>query len=342
MSNQYSRVAAIDYMKSFLVIGMIFGHTIQFLNARSGSMVNALLVGFSAYIDLITFPGFLFCFGYACYVAYLRKESKEARPKIFRTAIKILLAYYISAFAFKLLRTDGFTFTAVNCIDLLVFNDVPLYSEFFLPFFIIALLLIPCFSFVKNNIGNFYFVLMMVLCILSPFLIPYQKITNHQLALLIGTDQFNNFPVVPYLPYFLIGAWFAKKNVQLKSIYFLFPFLLTSLCGGYIIFFKHSPSRFPPSFFWIAGSAFFLYCYYAAATWIQNKNIHFGFLLSIGKNILFYVLACNLILFSLAGSISLKGDMNIIMGISIVCSIYLVNYLIHLLKKNGQRKFERH
>src|SRR5437868_1945961 len=98
MSNQYSRVAAIDYMKSFLIIGMILGHTIQFLNTGSNSMVNSLLTRFSGYINLVTFPGFLFCFGYACYVAYLQKENKEVRLKIFKTAIKILLAYYISAF----------------------------------------------------------------------------------------------------------------------------------------------------------------------------------------------------------------------------------------------------
>ncbi len=338
MSNQFKRVAAIDYMKSFLIIGMILGHTIQFLKLKSESSINYILDGFAGYINFISFSGFLFCFGYACYMAYLRKESKEARSKILRTALKILLAYYISAFSFRLLVTKDFSFNTFNCINLLVFNDVPHYSEFLLPFFLIAVILFLFFSSLKNNIGNFYFTLLLGVCLFSSLVIPYQKILIPQVALFIGTDQFNNFPVIPYLPYFLTGIFFAQKNMQAKRSSFIISFLISSLFLVYFIVRRSNPSRFPPSFFWITGAAFFLYCYYAMAIWLQNKKANFHFLLSIGKNILFYVLASNLILFLLAGRIKTEGVLNLVIGILIVCIIYLLNYIIYKMKSINKQQ----
>lgn len=332
------RVLAIDYMKSFLVIGMILAHTVQFLKKTAVGVLSILLDRFSDYINLITFSGFLFCFGYACYVAYLRKDGKQARPKILITAFKILLAYYISAFSFRLLVNKDFPFTLSNCIKLLVLNDVPPYSEFLLPFFIIAILLLLFFSFAKNNIGDFYFKLIIFLSLAAALFIPYDKISLNQLALIIGTHRFASFPVVQYLPYFLMGIYFAKNNVLPNRTHMLISFLLTALFIGYTIVYKSLPQRFPPTLFWITGSAFFLYCYYAGAMWLQNKEKHLSSLLSIGSNTLFYLLLSNLILFYIAGIVKVEGGMNILIGIMIVCDIYLLNYIVHKLKNNFSGK----
>lgn len=56
-----TRSSALDIFKGLLVFGMILAHVIQILGGRN----NYLLTAISNYINLISFSGFLFAFGYA-------------------------------------------------------------------------------------------------------------------------------------------------------------------------------------------------------------------------------------------------------------------------------------
>lgn len=107
---------------------------------------------------------------------------------------------------------------------------------------------------------------------------PYDKITIYQIGLLIGSTQFQSFPILQYMPYFLIGIYFAKFNINFDN-----KILIGSLIGTLVFFcyyciFKSIPERFPPSFPWTVSGMFFLYTYYLFSKFLWKKNINTKFI----------------------------------------------------------------
>ncbi len=76
-----NRDTSIDTMKSILIIFMILAHIIQFFPVWWWKTEHI-----SNYVNLTTFSGFMFTFGYVCYKAYIGKEmdSHEFRNKMCR------------------------------------------------------------------------------------------------------------------------------------------------------------------------------------------------------------------------------------------------------------------
>lgn len=70
------RDRSIDFMKTLLVIGMIIGHCIQLIGKTSIKTTNI-----SNLINLITFSGFIFCFGYSVSISYLNKNKNMVIKK---------------------------------------------------------------------------------------------------------------------------------------------------------------------------------------------------------------------------------------------------------------------
>ncbi|HEX8608979.1 MAG TPA: hypothetical protein VF679_10115, partial [Pedobacter sp.] len=118
-----------NYFKAFLVIGMILAHAIQLL-----TNVGGIGKYFSVYINLVTFSGFMFSFGYIYQAAYSNKQVSIgfAINKMKTT----LFAYYISAISWAILINHDTTFSRLLSIILLI-NPSP-YSEFLLAFFIMT------------------------------------------------------------------------------------------------------------------------------------------------------------------------------------------------------------
>lgn len=61
----------IDVLKGILTVLMIVAHIFQFFST------NLLLDKFGKYVNLTTFSGFMFCFGYVCYIAYADSSKKH-------------------------------------------------------------------------------------------------------------------------------------------------------------------------------------------------------------------------------------------------------------------------
>ena len=73
---EQKRVKYIDLLKAILVLNMILAHTFQLILGMSIEPINSTN-RIMIYINLTTFSGFLFCFGYSSYIAYLSKDKKE-------------------------------------------------------------------------------------------------------------------------------------------------------------------------------------------------------------------------------------------------------------------------
>src|SRR5437867_3099142 len=125
------RVTYIDTMKGLLILGMVLAHTYQIYGART-----PLFTWFSELVNLVSFSGFFFCFGYACQLAYLGKERLPVR-RVLTTALKILAGFYVSAFCFEQFMDRGLTrgsFLAIVCLV-----KLPGLSEFLAAFVLVLL-----------------------------------------------------------------------------------------------------------------------------------------------------------------------------------------------------------
>ena len=79
----------IDICKGILTVTMILCHCIQFFGNETEGVQKIL----ADVINLATFSGFLFCFGYVSDIAYYRKEWKESAGKMLKNAVRLLAAF---------------------------------------------------------------------------------------------------------------------------------------------------------------------------------------------------------------------------------------------------------
>jgi fucose 4-O-acetylase-like acetyltransferase len=82
------RDEGIDIFKGILIILMILAHVIQFFGSNS-----TVLSWLSVYVNLTTFSGFYFAFGYSSEIAYFSKEYSNVKKRMLITALKLLLAF---------------------------------------------------------------------------------------------------------------------------------------------------------------------------------------------------------------------------------------------------------
>ena len=93
----------IDLFKAILVLGMILAHVIRELIPG-----NKVLNSIRDYIELISFSGFLFCFGYSSYLAYLSKDFKQVKKKIIKNICRLAIVFYVSGISYELLIAKNY------------------------------------------------------------------------------------------------------------------------------------------------------------------------------------------------------------------------------------------
>lgn len=292
----------IDICKGILTITMILCHCIQFFGYETEGVQKIL----ADMINLATFSGFLFCFGYVSDLAYYRKEWKQSAGKMLKNAVRILIAFYISGIAYvalveqKIFRWD---FIA----EVLLLKKFPGWSEFLASFVAVLLVGILMFPLMKR-INGWIVLFLSLLSILSCWL-PYENIHNSWLALFVGSREFITFPVLQYFVYFVWGVWMCRKNkvwskwVMLGTIVVSCPCIVFWIQQGYL------PERFPPSWMFLCGGSVIVYVYYlisANLEKVRRKNNLCKWvalwLEKVGKASLYYLLLSNIFIFALDGS----------------------------------------
>jgi hypothetical protein len=310
------RERSVSYFKAILVIGMVLSHAFALL--ATGRSVPLALA--SSYVNLVTFPGFVFAFGYVYERAYLARQV--SRQRILRSALKLLFAFVLSGMLFRALVSGG-PLTARGVVSILLLSDVPGYSEFLASFFALALVfgLWPsAFDWLLRRpvaLG-----LTAAACLACTF-VPYELIAANQLGVLIGTTRTPCFPVVQYLPWFFAGLAISRYRIGWS------PWLLTACAGCTAAFVAFSvatrtlPLRFPPSLLWIIGPALFVYVYYLSSRVLASR-VYSRTLDGIGENTLYYLVASNAILFALAGRIKVTAPESVALGLAVLIGIHFL------------------
>lgn len=279
------RNVSVDCMKGILVSVMMYAHIIQFF---PGGTLQSFI---STYANLTTFSGFMFCFGYAAEIAYLKRLKVK---RLLYRAVRTLIIFYISSIAWVLFIEENVL--GQSSKEIILFRRIAGYSEFLLSFALSYIVIILMY-YVMRKANGWLLGVMGMISLLSTFL-PYEKVNNPILGSLIGTCNYAAFPLLQYGSYFLAGVYLCrKKDVQVNNKIFFFSALGTLSFLIYCIKTGGLPGRFPPTVLWICGGYFFIYLYYL----VVNTHVLSGKMKSIlameGRNSITYLLGSNVIIF---------------------------------------------
>ncbi len=317
----------LNYFKAFLVMGMITGHAVMLLSNSK----NPIALYYKTYINLITFSGFFFAYGFTAENTIISPVLKLR--KHFLAIIKLLIAFYISGIAYRMIIKPGIL-GLDNLLKILILKDIPGYSEFLIAFALIQLCFVTL-SLIPQKIktNNYLFIALMIISLLSSLMIKKGSPLSYT-GLLIGSNQFGAFPVLQYSIWFFTGLLFRRGKIVLNPLLYIIAILFSSFFIVYYIRFNHFPNRFPPSFVWITGSAFPLFLWLKVsltAETIHSKWVNpiLHFLDSYGKNTLFSLLISNILLFILSVYIKTSPINAFMTGISVIA---LTAYLISIIR----------
>ena len=161
----------IDIMKGLLTLAMILCHCLQFFGKEDAG-IEKILVNV---INLTTFSGFLFCFGFVCCLAYFQGDTRRGIVHMLRNMIRLLLAFYISGLAYMAFKEQKI-FRKDFIREVLTLRRYPGWSEFLASF--AAVLLVGALLLPALRKTNGWVVVGAAAVSLASCFIPYEKITN--------------------------------------------------------------------------------------------------------------------------------------------------------------------
>lgn len=277
---------------------MVYCHVLQFFSDQQIYPNGQHVIDI---INLITFSGFVFSFGYVAQLAYYRKSFREAAPRMLAAALKTLIAFYVSGTAYRLF-IDGRVLSWANVKPILLLNDMPGWSEFLWSFAYLMVLGLVLFAPLKRLAERKWLGFAIAGLLLAATYLPYGSVHAMKLGPLVGTRDFASFPVLQYFPYYIVGMLFARYRivwdwrVLAGAVLASGAFLWKWLAGGAL------PERFPPSIWWIAGPALLLYGYYMLSRLMERYPAPFAPFEAMGRNVLWCLVMSNLLIFALKGN----------------------------------------
>lgn len=323
----------IDLFKGILVSLMVLAHCIQFFGIESG-----VFRGITSYINLTTFSGFIFSFGYVSQKAYYNKQLRDVWQRMARNCCKILIAFYISSFSFFIL-VEHETYSMAFLKRVFLIHTYAGWSEFLVSFVAILLLgivLFHVFKHMNNKILLGIAILSFIICYL-----PYEKVTHPIIALFIGSSHYITFPVIQFLIYYALGVMVSKTSRSKGFKLLVIMSVLSLPICIYRIIIGEMPSRFPPDWRYVFGAMFVVALYYVFAEWIAQKTQFRGIgrrvrdcLEGIGRESLYFLLVSNIIIFALAGVgfVQRHNVSALILYAIIMCMLWYIKSLIGVKK----------
>lgn len=325
-----------DIFKGLLVIGMVYCHILQFFVNLGKNPVADHITG---YINSVTFAGFVFTFGYTSYIAYFSKPFKEVYRRIIMAFLKLLCAYYISGLSFRVF-VDHKHISWILVKKILMLQDIPGWSEFIISFALYILVAVILFYPLKKLIEIKPLFWVIVPLLLFTTLLLYDHVNSTQLGLLIGTTKFAAFPILQYMPLYLLGIYFKRYEIGPNKFVILGAGTLSGIGLVQMSFNNWQlPGRFPPTVFWIILPSFALCMYYGMGFLLQKYKIRCGILLILGQNSMVYLLLSNMIIFALSGVRGVKTLGSVTGFIGNIFLLGFITYLIQMSRPLPKKKF---
>ncbi|MCJ2058263.1 hypothetical protein MKL09_17100 [Methylobacterium sp. J-048] len=286
------RCADLDAFKTLLVVGMILAHVVQIVQAPIDTLAGCL----SNLVNLISFSGFLFAFGWGTALSCCTARVRTLWDRL-KGPAKILLAFYLSGIA-HLVLIDGNGLSAARILSVVTLADLPGHSEFLASFFVLSLAMVGLGQWLGPVAKKPPFLLLGLAMSALFGCVQVNTLDLPWLRILFGAPNNMYFPLAPYAMWLFLGAYHAGKPESFDRIALYVAALATWGFLAVAMMAGHPPSRFPPSTLWVMGSALFLLLYRAASMSIVRRFALPHLLTSPGRHILIYLVASNLALFA--------------------------------------------
>lgn len=315
---------------------MVFTHSFALLGTLTpGNISSQAYYLFSVVGTLIVFSGFIFCFGYASYHAYLSKPFSQVRQNLLTTAKNQLVSYYISALlAVVCLPIPGRATGVLLSGDVgavLGFSYIAPYSEFMLAYFLITVITLLLFKpLVALSKSPLALLITGLLSLIATVLIPYDLFIDNPLGLFVGSRSYAAFPLVQYGVFYMAGLYFARFTIIWK-----WPVAVIALSGTlfFVLYYLKTgsfPVRFPPSIGWICGSWGILYGLYLLIHWGVSRGFTSPLLLMMGGNTLLFLLLSNMMFFALSNRVKTTPVGAMLIGAAVLMACC---YMVQITRK---------
>ncbi|MDB5538989.1 MAG: hypothetical protein JWQ89_716 [Devosia sp.] len=285
MPSPTSRAADLDLMKTVLVVGMIGAHVVQLITFRAKPEAAM----FAEYANLVSFSGFLFTFGIGLGLPKPEGRTRSVVARV-RPSLLLLLAVYASSFGFALL-VDRKPLNAELMLDVLTMRRLFGWSEFLATFFVLSVVTLvarPALLTVGRN--PWLLVAATLLCLATTFYTTGAIFPL--LPTLVGHTGFANFPLLAYLPWFLVGIWYGSHPV--RAWHFVPATAITAGLYWVTIETGQFQQRFPPTILWIVGPAAILLAYLAVCRFLAARVRLPAVWLTPGRHVLSFLVLSNL------------------------------------------------
>ena len=308
----------IDAIKGLFVAGMVWSHVMGYLGLRESRLVDGVWNIFA----LVTFSGFIFCMGYVVQTSYIQYDSPPVR-KLLRSVWRTLIGYYVAAFGFFLIFRGEFD--RDTFFSILVLQRFGSISEFLLAFALIPVVTIFLTWPIKKLLRSpdWVFFVVVFLLLLITFL-PTDWVHSTYLGLFIGGPQGSiYYPVLQYYIFFLLGIFYASRNVTVGTRHLLAGILalaaFVAALESDLVF-----SRFPPSLGWVLFGAAGFFVWYWVAERLVRWPTAATILVPVGANSLFFFVISDLLIFGI--SKTLKGQLGVPSGTLLAFLLLAVIY----------------
>jgi hypothetical protein len=289
MPSPNNRAADLDLLKTLLVVGMIGAHVIQLITFRAKPEAAI----FAEYINLVTFSGFMFAFGIGIGLPKPPGKHWHLASRL-RPVLILLLAVYASSFAFAL-WVDRKPLNTELILDVVTMQRLFGWSEFLATFFVLSLVTLVARP-ALLAIGRTPWLLLVatMACLATTFVTTGAIFPL--LPTVVGHTGFANFPLLPYLPWFLLGIWYGSHPV--RAWHFVPALVITGYLYWVTLQTGQFPNRFPPTILWIVGPAAILLAYLALCRLIASRVNIAAALLTPGRHVLSFLVLSNIAFFA--------------------------------------------
>lgn len=179
----------------------------------------------------------------------------------------------------------------------------------------------------------------MALILLST-LIPYSMVRIPQLGIIIGTTKFACFPILQYLPFFLMGMYCQAKNMFYNRYLVFVASLFTVVVSVYCISCHKIPERFPPSMGWILWASAFTILYYMVSDRISRFKLNRTITNTIrifGAYTLDFLVISNIIIFAIRWYFG--KQLSVIYCFFVIILLYIICYFYGYVKLKRKNTF---